>query len=647
MKYLTYGYQICIVVLFLVCIIVYGNCSRVSLYDGDTKTEPSTIEALQAQSPNVLASASLIEINTLVGKPTEISTLKMAKAFVSAGVVVTASLKDVSDANNAVAKLDTSFGKVELSGPNNLSFVYTPQPGFRGSDKVDIYLIAQGFLSGKVSVNFEVTNPPNIENNYSLAVRNTSCIMCHASISGTFVTDMGYGLKDSSGANYFFGKSTTGGWPFNSAYGDYAYNIANSLFADGSSIAVPLVDLKTEFPNFITNVKNYQSTNAHLVMNVNSDGTANLEDYFTSVQPSIPSKSFKSVYIGAPTSKRLLDMWQNAQNSSKDYLTSIQIKAVTNALYFPELVGSSKPISGLLQDTNGVVYNDPKNPLVCEGDILVNAVLRLKFTKKGTLYSKTGCRIYAVKTIFFDVVDQSLDVSSNLQLSSSRAIIFGVGQITSDSSTQKDDVDSSGHAISCSTAAQTSHNAANSYCGFSNVLKSRFGQVTTLSTSAITIDGVSYSNLTDYYTKNGVSQTPPVGVCNLPPKDYSKFSAPDEAWLTRDNTVSSTQHLLDIMNDSDLADNVKDLGVRFDATCVGPGKDISNPGDNRNSADFNHILLNAPYIQARYAGNFSGMIIVEHIDWAKGKFNFQNDTIFRQVPLLPLLDFSTEILSVK
>jgi hypothetical protein len=96
---------------------------------------------------------------------------------------------------------------------------------------------------------------------------------------------------------------------------------------------------------------------------------------------------------------------------------------------------------------------------------------------------------------------------------------------------------------------------------------------------------------------------------------------------------------------------VETKGVRSvqDASCLNP----TIPGDLcngltsaqcavaknrfRRQVSFDRILINAPSLQSRYTGKFKGVMIGETALFSLGKFSFEFDDVFKEVPVLPLL----------
>jgi hypothetical protein len=67
-----------------------------------------------------------------------------------------------------------------------------------------------------------------------------------------------------------------------------------------------------------------------------------------------------------------------------------------------------------------------------------------------------------------------------------------------------------------------------------------------------------------------------------------------------------------------------------DASCVDGTK-------NGRGIAFERLLLNAPNVQSRYTGRFSGSVISEVTLFALSKFDFAFDPVFQKVPVLPKL----------
>lgn len=73
------------------------------------------------------------------------------------------------------------------------------------------------------------------------------------------------------------------------------------------------------------------------------------------------------------------------------------------------------------------------------------------------------------------------------------------------------------------------------------------------------------------------------------------------------------------------------VGPLYDAVCRPERRNVS----------FERILLNAPIVHSRYAGNVSGTIIAEFSIMSLDMFKFTFDPVFNQVPVFPFLDSKT------
>ena len=94
---------------------------------------------------------------------------------------------------------------------------------------------------------------------------------------------------------------------------------------------------------------------------------------------------------------------------------------------------------------------------------------------------------------------------------------------------------------------------------------------------------------------------------------------------TRDPSQSITQKLASMIAD-------------YNAFPAGSILDATNQLPDRRAVSFERLLLDAPNVQSRYQGNFSGVVISEIAIFSLGQFKFKFDPVFSNVPVLPLLD---------
>lgn len=94
-----------------------------------------------------------------------------------------------------------------------------------------------------------------------------------------------------------------------------------------------------------------------------------------------------------------------------------------------------------------------------------------------------------------------------------------------------------------------------------------------------------------------------------------------DGFVTR-GTSTSQETLQAIQADADL------IGTDMqDATCGPEGRNVG----------FLHMVLNAPIIQSRYQGVFTGSLIAEIALWPRNNANVAFDPVFTTLPVLPLL----------
>ncbi|MBT4762120.1 MAG: hypothetical protein HOO06_10515 [Bdellovibrionaceae bacterium] len=124
------------------------------------------------------------------------------------------------------------------------------------------------------------------------------------------------------------------------------------------------------------------------------------------------------------------------------------------------------------------------------------------------------------------------------------------------------------------------------------------------------------------------------------------------------NRISTSDIVHKIVNDADTLDlAAKEFNEVAGAEVYYPVLDTTcnrvSTGDVNNGVAghdvFEHVFLNAPIIRSRTGAYFKGMIVGENLSWEEddSKFNFEEDPIFSVVSLLPLLDFTEEILKVE
>jgi hypothetical protein len=260
----------------------------------------------------------------------------------------------------------------------------------------------------------------------ALAVRSTSCLMCHAQVASNIITDFG------AGDSYFFGKGNPQGM-----YGEWYENTsvtsgysAWSTAVIRGSVIVPKVNLDHSFPIVDALDPQHKSTSISLASVMQStraaaDGTK-LVPMNAGISPQSGNAGIiekSKIYIGAPTDADLSALAPN--------LASVGFTAVTVDGISPN---QALPLSGLQVvqgSSTNYVTNSAAAPFVCAGDVVVNGTLFLVSPQIKT--DNNGCRLYVKGSVFIQgaisYVGSNL-TTANLQVTSSRSINMGFNAST-------------------------------------------------------------------------------------------------------------------------------------------------------------------------------------------------------------------------
>ncbi|MEQ1841514.1 MAG: hypothetical protein ABL994_13985, partial [Verrucomicrobiales bacterium] len=214
----------------------------------------------------------------------------------------------------------------------------------------------------------------------------------HGRVDSTIITDIGFGDP------YFLGAGTPNGFSPHSGsiYGNHAENWATARV--WGQVIVPRANVS------------YASVTESIAQYLRN--RLGSPDGGVTPAPVVTEKDL--VYIGAPTSARIMQI-------AGDFSPS-----------HPEWKFASMPaapaISGI-ETAPGAhfVRNVPGGELVCHGDLFVNSVLFLHQLRLRT--DNGGCRIYTTKSVFIQGPIEYLGsaTSRNLQITSARAIVLGMG----------------------------------------------------------------------------------------------------------------------------------------------------------------------------------------------------------------------------
>lgn len=354
---------------------------------------------------------------------------------ITVGDIDDSALEVLLSGDRAITSLNTANGQIARTG--RTSFTYTPNPNFRGVDRVELFVKdPQGGIGSKwVTIN--VGNPFRSVQP-AMAVRAMGCVSCHAKVSSTVITDFGYGDP------FFFGKralsvanrsvfsfySTTSG--HSGAYSDHTLGswLTSTIIAPIVVPRAPLgLDLNRQSyvltkPTDPDTEANRTYINASIKPGDPILAATNLKEFVTAINnkkaaanraTAIEEKDF--VFIGAPDAATLI---------SKLGMANETIKFFKNTPDSPALSGVNAATAG------SIAYTLATGKVTCDGDLGVRGIL---FLKDVTIETKEGCRIYVAGPVIqqgeikYLNLDQSQGAKNltNLQIVSSEMISMGIG----------------------------------------------------------------------------------------------------------------------------------------------------------------------------------------------------------------------------
>lgn len=306
----------------------------------------------------------------------------------------------------AGAGTGTSSGSAAPQGPN-------PGPG-SGS--------GPGLATGPAtSVTIKKFQP-------ALAVRDFSCLACHANIQSNLITDFG------NSSSWYLGdlqNPTAFANHYSATSFQTIEQIKGQVIVPAAS--VPASYVNAELQSGAVPVSGPVSLSAYLTLTSMSDFYGTWFSYFNEPDPQTnamtsnvtapsgasPVIEEPQVYIGAPTATEILAI----------------VPGNTSAGPWVQIPGASSPgLSGLTVVTgaNNQSYVVNSGPVQCSGqDVVVNGTLLLDHAR---IYAeKGGCRFYVTGSAFIEgpitylSSGSSADPTENLQLTSATAILMGVG----------------------------------------------------------------------------------------------------------------------------------------------------------------------------------------------------------------------------
>lgn len=489
----------------------------------------------------------------------------------------------------------------------------------------------------------------------ALAVRGSTCLACHIKVTGNFYTDFGYpnksffnhgllskdtfctrhstavssyrGTEDHTGTHGSRYSISSMGWnsPVQMNHGFFIVPRENLLNQwDGTRFEenVSLKSIKDELWTRLS--KSPLVTSA-------SDDKKNKDQFI---------KEVSSMYIGAPGLSDLT-LLTNRPDARLLYSnlgrSSIKVYAI----------GKTSNMSGLSflsnEQDHGYLanikilsgQNGEIQPLNCTGDIVVLGgpivLLGNDSNNQSLVTSSAGCRIYSENTIFIQddfKIKQSEGEQQNLQLSSSRAVIMGLGYNRLYSRLFEDEAGLRGGESCSSEESSSSSLIINDF----QIVKSHLSDAGPQRICHINIDPLKNCIKTNQSNEClngnfflGEFDNSKIKVLNANSPDY------------KDNN-----QLPEIINQGGPSIECEWISS-YAATFYYPNEPTRSQGYNaffssRKKIEFEHMVINAPQIHSRYLGKFKGLVIGEYALFAVGNFEFEHDSeTLSKTRIFPLL----------
>lgn len=264
-----------------------------------------------------------------------------------------------------------------------------------------------------------------------LALRQASCVSCHAKISGDLVTDFAVGTKHFFGDNNFGDKNQAriAGYAFfPQTY--QGLNITGRLVVPALNIDSAYVRSKFGNPTSLTLAKLLRTDINEPIFakdGTTENGSALLKTLHT-IDPkrdrSLPGidelLETSSIKINPPNAALIEKTFQDQAKIDVSSKGNISIKKAKN----------DNSVSGFnikAGKSENYVTNDKDT--VCIGDVFVRGTLVLKDLRLNT--SKEGCRLHVTGTVFITggITYTADEDNSNLQVVTPRPIFLGIRKI--------------------------------------------------------------------------------------------------------------------------------------------------------------------------------------------------------------------------
>lgn len=585
----------------------------------------NNVNGAEVQNSNAVGTIRNINI-----QPLAIMTNLSVQAELNSSINIQGTLSNASnfcgvyaDQSNGLSKT-ISLGTLTITDPQALKFSFTPVTGARGDADFTVY-VCSGTQKTTAHVRISIDNPlANLQP--GIAVRASACIYCHATINSNVITDFGFGN------DYFFGQRSNLPWDYGTVYGNNSGNWQGTVLS--GKIIVPheatiSQTLKNSFtylypankpPPLVSSVADF----LRWYLNSNSDGSK------------YQVTEAKSIFIGAPTASRLREAAGKQPSDGP-------IKFLPENQSVPTL-SNFKVVTGMRPDdtTGDYVTNDPSTEIVCNGDVLIDAPL---FLNQPKINSVSGCRLYVTQTVFLEAPLTYTNESSttNLQISSSKAILAGIGWNDCGVNWRDDEP----------VVAGRNHSILGRIKDYTYVNSNTFVRNMTSGNPQDFFDSV-YSDallipradLLD--AKCQTANTTSVTIHGKVTLGSSIVNVSDTSPLQAGMSLFADDFPPGSRVQSILSSTAIQIGIGTSESVPANGSSVSEilTFTNPRNLSLNHILINAPIVHSRYTGDVQGAIISEYALMSLGLFSYSFDPIFLSVPVLPLLN-TNEYLDVQ
>jgi hypothetical protein len=545
-----------------VLLLAYQNCSKANF------SSPQT-EAFASLSTG--ANDLLLTVTIAIPKNVGVNDLQLTGFDLSK---INFFLLDAS--GNRVDSLSNDFSSITLTstgGQNTYQYLTRTL-----NARTFQFLVTDIFgNSAKMKITFSPENP-FLAFKPALAVRNTNCLFCHASIQGNVITDMAF---SSGKQGTFLGDPAGGSGEY--LAGDFSWQSENFLSTNyiQGTLYMPRREISTSSQNMAAGFLRNSLGNMPTLPNFTNATKAPNAPIYTNTIP----LSFQSIaqYANSVLNYRTPDYLNflkspYANPSPVDAtITSPgpqirEIKDLTiqspTAAQLKQVFGTASPLVYIKQSDDGYdltnfaksgnyYTNLAGNWMQCDGDLFVDGVVFLNNLKLRTKY---GCRIYSTHSVFIqapagtslrDGITYDTAVSSKpyLEITSANSVIMGLGVLTG--------------GATCTVGVNK----------YTDTVTCRSHDERTLNTPTLSGSGA----LADYAMLGGA--------------------------------------MMDVGNGA-------------------------AAGDGHRAVSLSHLLINAPLVHSRFSGDFKGVIIAQHMVGSLGKFSYHYDDTFTSVPILPQISSS-------